>query len=167
MNKFTVLIKHSILLIAFLHRSPLLRLIFQASHSTWTVFSIKNDVFFSQENQIRVIWWINEATVKALAFWDRFIIYDKKHEYACACAWMALFFHILPFFNLQSSISNITALDNFKGNISDSFKKSINAHWLNSPPQTPAMHYAFAIVFFFMAVFGLTGNALVIYIFAR
>ncbi|XP_070499438.1 opsin, ultraviolet-sensitive [Chironomus tepperi] len=67
----------------------------------------------------------------------------------------------------EHPISNITALGNFKGTISESFLKKINPHWLKYPPQPPNYHYALAIIYFIMMIFGLTGNALVIFIFIK
>lgn len=63
--------------------------------------------------------------------------------------------------------SNITALGNFKGTITESFLKKINPHWLKYPPQTARAHYTLAIIYFIMMIFGLTGNALVIFIFIK
>lgn len=61
----------------------------------------------------------------------------------------------------------MTALGNFKGTITESFLKKINPHWLYFPPQTATAHYILATIYFIMMVFGLFGNALVIYIYIR
>lgn len=62
---------------------------------------------------------------------------------------------------------NMTALANFKGEMTESFLKKINPHWLYFPPQTPTAHYILATIYFFMMLFGLTGNALVIFLFIK
>lgn len=71
------------------------------------------------------------------------------------------------FLSLINHARNITALGNFKGTITESFLKKINPHWLYYPPQSPTAHYVLATVYFIMMLFGLTGNALVIFLFIK
>lgn len=75
-------------------------------------------------------------------------------------------FYLCFFFSIFCS-NNMTALGNFKGTITESFLKKINPHWLHFPPQTESAHYILATIYFIMMVFGLFGNALVIYIYIR
>ncbi|KAG5677936.1 hypothetical protein PVAND_007650 [Polypedilum vanderplanki] len=67
------------------------------------------------------------------------------------------------------TMSNISllALTNFIGTIDGNFLKRINTHWLKFPPQPPSAHYTLATIYFIMAMFGLTGNALVIFLFIK
>lgn len=62
---------------------------------------------------------------------------------------------------------NLSALANYKGYLDPAFLASINSFWLEFPPTSPTAHYTLAIIYAIMMFVGITGNALVIYMFAR
>lgn len=53
------------------------------------------------------------------------------------------------------------------GLFTDEYLKRINTHWLKFPPPYPATHYSLAVLYAVIMLFGLTGNALVIFMFIR
>lgn len=71
-----------------------------------------------------------------------------------------------------------TVLEEFKKNypiqlwkkyglFKEEFLTRINPHWLKFPPPYPSSHYALAALYIFIAIFGLSGNAFVIFMFIR
>ncbi|CRL06422.1 CLUMA_CG019491, isoform A [Clunio marinus] len=72
-----------------------------------------------------------------------------------------------PCRTVSKKLIRFPALEYFNENISEQFLNKINQHWLNSPPQPPSSHYILATIYGAMILFGITGNALVIFLFVR
>lgn len=78
-----------------------------------------------------------------------------------------------------TSTENLTDLiQNFKHNwpieewiehgfFSEEYIKDINVHWLKYPSPEPIHFYIFGAIYLFIAIVGIVGNILVIYLFIR
>lgn len=53
------------------------------------------------------------------------------------------------------------------GLFKEEFLTRINPHWLKFLPPYPSSHYILATLYIFIAIFGLSGNAFVIFMFIR
>lgn len=62
---------------------------------------------------------------------------------------------------------NYSALSNFKGHLDPELVDSINPFWLDFPPAAPGTHYTLGAIYSIMMVLGLSGNALVIFMYIR
>ena len=76
----------------------------------------------------------------------------------------------------NSSLANL--IENFKrvypvelwqseGYFTEQYLYSINPHWLQFPPPPPVNHYVLALLYCVIMVIGMTGNALVVFMFVR
>ncbi|CRK99939.1 CLUMA_CG013238, isoform A [Clunio marinus] len=65
----------------------------------------------------------------------------------------------------EAFMRNTSALAHFDGEITESFMKKINPHWLKFPAPSQGVFYFLAFIYFIMTLVGLSGNVLVIYIY--
>lgn len=75
---------------------------------------------------------------------------------------------VVYFFSFFLRICSVYfSLSSYHGYLDPLFLESINIHWMRFEPPKPWEHYTLAIIYLFIMVVGMIGNALVVYMFLR